>query len=93
MTVLLLEKTLPKNLVKEIITIIKMPVKFYKLHIYNKTQQELILELLLEQLLTNLIGWKIDINGNGGKRQDNLGNPGLRQIGEGENAGEGDLLI
>ena len=68
-------------------------VKFYKLHIYNKTQQELILELLLEQLLTNLIGWKIDINGNGGKKQDNLGNPGLRQTGEGENAGEGDLLI
>ena len=33
------------------------------------------------------------INGNGGKKQDNLGNPGLRQIGEGENAGEGDLLI
>ena len=90
MTVLL-EKTLPKNLVKEII-IIKM-MKFYKLHIYNKTQQELILELLREQLLTNLIGWKIDINGNGGKKQDNLGNRGLRQIGEGENAGEGDSLI
>ena len=36
---------------------------------------------------------KIDINGSGGKKQDNLGNPGLRQIGEGENAGEGDLLI
>ena len=78
---------------KEIITIIKIPVKFYKLHIYNKTQQELILELLQEQLLTNLIGWKIDINGSGGKKQDNLGNPGLCQIGEGENAGEGDLLI
>ena len=42
---------------------------------------------------TNLIGWKIDINGNGGKKQDNQGNPGHRQIGEGENAGEGDLLI
>ena len=68
-------------------------VKFYKLHIYNKTQQELILELLPEQLLTKIIGWKIDINGNGGKKQDNLGHHGLRQIGEGENAGEGDLLI
>ena len=69
-------------------------MKFYKLHIYNnKTQQELILELLQEQLLTNLIGWKIDINGNGGKKQGNQDNPGLRQIGEGENAGEGDLLI